>query len=154
VTGWLARLCFRTCGCRLSAGNPTDSAIAWIRGRTANGEACRLSGTRTGRHESVLSPPSVRQTLRLASDSSGLSSSSVYPDWNMYTIEQTFKGRWSHPVRMKLKLLTSKQLSSVSCPTCGAPVGKSCVLHSGATRPAAHVDRRHSAAAAAERERF
>ncbi|MHB8501776.1 MAG: zinc finger domain-containing protein [Candidatus Acidiferrales bacterium] len=55
---------------------------------------------------------------------------------------------------MKLKLLTSKQLSSVPCPTCGARIGRSCVLHSGAPRPAAHVDRRHSAAKAMERERF
>jgi hypothetical protein len=55
---------------------------------------------------------------------------------------------------LAFSFLPTYQAQSVSCPTCGAPIGKSCVLHSGATRPAAHVDRRHSAAAAVERERF
>jgi len=53
---------------------------------------------------------------------------------------------------MKKKDLTSKQISSVPCPTCGAAIGKRCVLHSGGPRSEPHVDRKFSATAAFERK--
>jgi len=54
---------------------------------------------------------------------------------------------------MKIKELTRKQLSSVPCPTCGAPVGKRCLLLSGAPRSAPHMERKLSAAETVEKER-
>jgi hypothetical protein len=59
-----------------------------------------------------------------------------------------------HSVRMKMKELTPKQVSSVPCPTCGVTVGKRCVLLSGAPRSKPHVDRKLSAAAAIETKRI
>ncbi len=53
-----------------------------------------------------------------------------------------------------MKDLTSDQLSSVPCPTCGASVGQRCVLHSGGPRSEPHVDRKLSAAEAMENKRF
>jgi hypothetical protein len=35
-----------------------------------------------------------------------------------------------HPIRMKMKEFSPKQLSSVSCPTCGVAAGEGCLLHS------------------------
>ena len=55
---------------------------------------------------------------------------------------------------MRMKDLTSEQLSSVACPTCGAPAGKRCLLHSGGLRSELHIDRRLAAAEAIESERF
>jgi len=55
---------------------------------------------------------------------------------------------------MKSRNLTAKQLSSVSCPTCGAAAGHSCVLHSGAPRSAPHVDRKFCAIDAIERKQI
>ena len=73
-------------------------------------------------------------------------------------IEKLFKmvqflgrGR-AHPVRMKIKLLTQKQLCSVACPTCGVPAGKRCLLHSGGLRSGPHVDRKLAAAEAVEKK--
>jgi hypothetical protein len=60
----------------------------------------------------------------------------------------------SHRLRMKKKDLTAKQLSSVSCPTCGVAAGKRCVLHSGTLRSEPHVDRKFSAAETIERKKF
>jgi hypothetical protein len=51
----------------------------------------------------------------------------------------------SHSVAMKKRELTSKQVSSVPCPTCGVAVGKRCVLHSGGARSEPHVDRKYAA---------
>lgn len=50
-----------------------------------------------------------------------------------------------HPVYMKRKELKPKQILSVSCPTCGVPVGKRCVLHSGGLRSEPHIDRKFAA---------
>jgi CRP/FNR family transcriptional regulator, cyclic AMP receptor protein len=51
---------------------------------------------------------------------------------------------------MKKKELTTKQMSSVRCPTCGVAAGQRCVLHSGAPRSEPHVDRKLSAIEAIE----
>jgi hypothetical protein len=59
----------------------------------------------------------------------------------------------SYSVRMKKKGLTSKQLSSVPCPTCGAAAGKRCVLQSGGPRREPHRDRKFSASEAIETKR-
>jgi hypothetical protein len=56
--------------------------------------------------------------------------------------------RWSemsHHPRMKKKDVTVKQLYAVPCPTCGVPIGKHCVLKTGANRTNAHVNRRLAA---------
>jgi hypothetical protein len=53
--------------------------------------------------------------------------------------------------RMKSGKLTAKQLSSVSCPTCGVAAGNRCVLHSGTPRSGPHVDRKFCAIDALER---
>jgi predicted RNA-binding Zn-ribbon protein involved in translation (DUF1610 family) len=53
---------------------------------------------------------------------------------------------------MKISELTSKQLISISCPTCGVAAGKKCVLYSGALRSGPHVDRKLLAAEAVEQE--
>jgi hypothetical protein len=55
---------------------------------------------------------------------------------------------------MRMKDLTSEQLSSVPCPTCGVPAGKRCLLHSGELRTESHVDRKLSAAEAIETKRY
>jgi len=47
---------------------------------------------------------------------------------------------------------TLRQLSSVSCPTCGVAAGKCCVLHSGAPRSGPHKDRRYAALEAIEKK--
>ena len=51
----------------------------------------------------------------------------------------------AHSLRMKKSELTPEQVSSVACPTCGVPAGERCVLHSGAPRSEAHVDRKFAA---------
>ena len=56
----------------------------------------------------------------------------------------------SHHAVMKTKELTSKQILSVRCPTCGAATGEVCELNSGAPRTEAHRDRKLSAADAVE----
>ncbi len=50
--------------------------------------------------------------------------------------------------------LTLKQLSSVSCPTCGVAPGRRCLLHSGGLRSEPHVDRKLAAAEAIETRRI
>jgi len=50
--------------------------------------------------------------------------------------------------------LTVKQLTAVSCPTCGVAPGKRCLLHSGALRSDSHVDRKLSAVEAIELKRM
>jgi hypothetical protein len=55
-------------------------------------------------------------------------------------------------VKMKKKELTRKQAESVSCPTCGSPIGKRCVLNSGALRSGPHVQRKFAAIEAFERK--
>jgi hypothetical protein len=79
--------------------------------------------------------------------------SSSYSLWKLCRNRQASPTPLSYAVRMKTKVLTPKQLSSVPCPTCGVPIGKRCVLLSGAPRSTPHVDRRLSAAEAVERER-
>jgi hypothetical protein len=48
---------------------------------------------------------------------------------------------------------TSKELTSVPCPTCYVAAGERCVLLSGVLRHEAHVDRKLSAIEAAEKNR-
>lgn len=54
---------------------------------------------------------------------------------------------------MRMIDMTSKQLSAVPCPRCGAATGERCLLHSGALRADPHVDRRLSAIEAVEIKR-
>jgi hypothetical protein len=56
------------------------------------------------------------------------------------------------PVRMKMKELSPKQLSSVPCPTCGVAAGQGCMLHSGGQRSGPHVARKFAATEATERK--
>ncbi len=58
----------------------------------------------------------------------------------------------AHPVKMKKRELTAKQIASVSCPTCGADIGDSCELNSGAPRSEPHVDRKFAAIEAIEKK--
>ncbi len=60
----------------------------------------------------------------------------------------------SHGIQMRMSDLTSKQLLSVPCPTCGVRSGERCLLHSGALRSEPHVDRKLSAAEAIEVKRI
>jgi len=60
----------------------------------------------------------------------------------------------SHSICMRMTDLTTKQLSSVSCPTCGVAPGERCLLHSGAPRTEPHLDRKLSAAEAIETKRI
>jgi hypothetical protein len=53
---------------------------------------------------------------------------------------------------MKLKEITPKQSSSVSCPTCGVAAGERCILLSGVRRFESHTDRKLFAAEAMEKE--
>jgi hypothetical protein len=50
--------------------------------------------------------------------------------------------------------MTLEQFSSVPCPTCGAAIGKSCLLQSGAVRSEPHTDRKLSAVEAIEAKRY
>jgi hypothetical protein len=50
--------------------------------------------------------------------------------------------------------LTAEQCCYVPCPQCGVPVGKPCLLHSGAVRSEAHIDRRLSVAEEIEMKRI
>jgi hypothetical protein len=60
----------------------------------------------------------------------------------------------SHCSQMKKSDLTAKQLFSVPCPTCGVSSGERCLLHSGAPRTQAHLDRKLSAVEALETKRI
>ena len=51
---------------------------------------------------------------------------------------------------MKTRELSSNQVFSVPCTTCGAAVGEVCELHSGAPRTEPHRDRKLTAAEAVE----
>jgi len=55
---------------------------------------------------------------------------------------------------MRVSDMTALQLISVPCPTCGVASGERCVLHSGAPRSDAHVDRKLSAAETIEKRRI
>jgi hypothetical protein len=46
---------------------------------------------------------------------------------------------------MRMEHVTAKELSSVSCPTCGVAAGDRCRLHSGSLRSEPHLDRKLSA---------
>ena len=62
-----------------------------------------------------------------------------------------FRGaRTLHHVVVKTKDLTSEQILSVPCTTCGAAIGEACELHTGALRTEPHRDRKFSAAEAVE----
>jgi CRP/FNR family cyclic AMP-dependent transcriptional regulator len=52
--------------------------------------------------------------------------------------------------RVKKKELSTNQLLSVPCPSCGVAAGQRCVLHLGALRSEPHVDRKLSAVEAME----
>ena len=69
-------------------------------------------------------------------------------------IEQTRDPVQWHSRRMKKSELTLKQVSCVTCPTCGAPEGKPCELHTGAPRSQPHVDRKFAALEAIEGKRI
>ena len=51
---------------------------------------------------------------------------------------------------MKTTELTSKQILSVPCTTCGAAIGEACELHTGQLRTEPHRDRKFIAADAVE----
>jgi len=51
---------------------------------------------------------------------------------------------------VKTKELTSRQVLSVPCITCGAAIGERCELHTGALRTEPHRDRKLSATEAVE----
>jgi len=53
---------------------------------------------------------------------------------------------------MEKKNPTNKQLSSVSCPTCGAGVGAPCVWNSGGLRLGTHLNRKLSALEVIDRD--
>jgi len=55
-----------------------------------------------------------------------------------------------HDAEVKSRELTSKQILSVRCTTCGAAIGEACELHTGAPRTEPHRDRKLSAAEALE----
>jgi hypothetical protein len=55
---------------------------------------------------------------------------------------------------MKIKQLTTKELLSVPCPTCGAANGKPCELHAGGQRNEPHTNRKFAAAEAVEMKRI
>ena len=54
---------------------------------------------------------------------------------------------------MKIEFLTKKQLSSVPCPVCGAPVGHRCLVLAGGLRVEPHMSRKLAAAEAINREK-
>lgn len=56
-----------------------------------------------------------------------------------------------HYVGVKTKELTTKQILSVPCTTCGAATGEVCELHTGTPRTQPHRDRKLSAAEALEK---
>jgi phage protein D len=68
----------------------------------------------------------------------------------MCNIEHTPAPEKLHYVVVKTRELTTKQISSVPCTTCGAEVGEACELHTGAPRTEPHRDRKLSAAEAIE----
>jgi hypothetical protein len=59
---------------------------------------------------------------------------------------ELFQGRMpSHNIRMRMEVLTPKELSAVRCPTCGVAAGERCRLHSGSPSFEPHLDRKLSA---------
>jgi hypothetical protein len=70
----------------------------------------------------------------------------------VYDIVQTCGCALGDSPGMKRSELTTQQVASVPCPTCGAPVGEPCELHSGVPRSKPHVDREFSAIEAIERK--
>jgi hypothetical protein len=57
-----------------------------------------------------------------------------------------------HSIKVKKSALTSKQISSVPCPTCGVAMGKRCLLYTGGLRSEAHIQRKLSAIEANEKK--
>jgi hypothetical protein len=53
---------------------------------------------------------------------------------------------------MKKRDLAAKNVSTIPCPTCGAGIGKRCILTTGRPRIEAHVNRRLGALEMLERE--
>lgn len=72
----------------------------------------------------------------------------------MSRIEQLYGVFCRILVLMRMNELTPEQFSSVPCPTCGVAIGERCVLHSGALRSEAHIDRKLSAAEAIETKKI
>ncbi len=69
---------------------------------------------------------------------------------NVSNIEHLSRCGALHYAVVKTKELTSKQILSVPCNTCGAAIGEVCELHTGAPRTEPHRDRKLSAAEAVE----
>ena len=63
----------------------------------------------------------------------------------MFKMEQICEMELPQHIRMKMKALTNKQISSVRCPTCGIAVGRRCELSTGQPRFEPHADRKLSA---------
>jgi len=61
---------------------------------------------------------------------------------------------FTYPVRLKKKSLTTKQFSSVACPTCGVNAGMRCLRYSGGLRFEPHLHRKLAAIEAIERKRL
>jgi hypothetical protein len=53
---------------------------------------------------------------------------------------------------MKKRDLTAKNVSTIPCPTCGAGIGRRCILTTGRPRFKAHVNRRLGALEMFERK--
>jgi hypothetical protein len=68
----------------------------------------------------------------------------------MSTIERFFPSTVLHYKQVKTRELTTKQILTVPCATCGAAIGEVCELHTGAPRTEPHRDRKLSAAEAVE----
>jgi hypothetical protein len=67
---------------------------------------------------------------------------------------ELFQGRApAHNIRMRMGELTSRELSSVRCPTCGVAAGERCRLHSGSPCFEPHLDRKLSAIESLEQKR-
>jgi hypothetical protein len=72
----------------------------------------------------------------------------------MSRMEQIYGRVLAQHIRMRMKHLTPKQLSSVPCPSCGAAAGHLCELHSGGLRVEPHLDRKLAAVEAVETKRM
>ena len=61
---------------------------------------------------------------------------------------------YTYSIPMKKKSLTTKQLSSVECPTCGVAAGMRCLRYSGGLRSEPHIYRKLSALETVEKKPF
>ncbi len=71
---------------------------------------------------------------------------------NSCNIEQIGSRSFNYFACVKKNELTPEQISAVSCPTCGARVGKRCELNTGTLRFGPHLDRKFAAIQKAERK--